>query len=124
MLYLDKKELSIPADMRGLLDRPDVPSPVCAVCLGTWDNDHHVIFKGAGGMSGELERRVPRIHLCGFGNASGCHGLAHSRRLHFDWRDGWEYLITEEPVKRHIALDMPGWERLPGWTLVERGGFD
>lgn len=121
MVTLDKHELSIPADMRGLLDKPDVISPCCAVCFRPYDNEHHVVFKASGGVSKELEKRIPRIRLCGMGNASGCHGKAHHRELHFDFRDGgWMYLETGKPTKRNEALEMPGWKLLGGWELVRR----
>ena len=69
----------------------------------------------------------PTVRLCGSGNASGCHGLAHAGMLHFRWasaehtdrRTGnvlvgghWEYLTTEEPTKYQMALAMGGWRRL------------
>ena len=70
----------------------------------------------------------PKLPLCGLGNASGCHGLAHQNRLHFRWvrkdaTDGpwylthvngghWEYLITKEPVKYQRAIEMDGWRPL------------
>ena len=120
-MTLDKAQLSLPQEMRELLDRPSVLSPVCAVCFKPWDNEHHVILKGAGGVPRALERRIPRVRLCGMGNTSGCHGRAHARTLHFDWRDGgWMYLETDKPTKRHEALEMPGWKLLGGWELVKR----
>ena len=54
--------------------------------------------------------RVPRLRLCGAGNTSGCHGDAHSKRLHFRYRDGWEFLRTE-PTRYENALACKGWRR-------------
>lgn len=113
----------------GLLDLPNVlvegaDGLVCAVCFRPATNRHHVVLKGAGGVSTEMDSRIPLVSLCGMGNASGCHGLAHQRRLHFDWRDGgWFYLETARPVKRETALEMPGWTMLGGWVLTERRWF-
>ena len=105
-------------EMEALLDKPSVLPTYCAVCFGPASNAHHVIIKGEGGVSGELDKRIPRIRLCGMGNASGCHGKAHARRLHFDFRDGdWMYLETPGGVKRAEALEMPGWKLLGGWVL-------
>lgn len=64
------------------------------------------------------EVRKPTITLCGFGNnlrdADGrcyCHGLAHSRMLHFKYVDGkLMYLKTEEPIGYLDALETEGWE--------------
>ena len=122
MVMLDKQELSVPQDMRELLDKPDVPSPCCAVCFRPYENEHHVVFKASGGVSKELEKRIPRIRLCGMGNLDGCHGKAHRRELHFDFRDGdWVYLETPGGMKREKALEMPGWKLLGGWELVRSG---
>lgn len=70
--------------------------------------------------------RLRRAALCGSGNLDGCHGDAHRRKLHFDWRNsGWRYLRTDCPTRRDAALEMDGWKRLPGWEMVlmdrERG---
>ncbi|MFR9169859.1 MAG: hypothetical protein ACLVKI_14535 [Gordonibacter urolithinfaciens] len=69
----------------------------------------------------------PTVRLCGSGNASGCHGLAHAGMLHFRWAAAehtdrltgnvlmgghWEYLLTDEPTKYQAALAMGGWRRL------------
>lgn len=77
-----------------------------------------------------VELPKPTIVLCGSGNTSGCHGLAHHERLHFRWvpmnashnstvktwgtfgAGHWEYLITDEPTKYQKALDMDGWREL------------
>lgn len=70
---------------------------------------------------------TPRCAVCGSGNGSGCHGLAHANRLHFRWvraeqrfnrpappgSGHWEYLLLPEPTKYADALAMDGWGRLP-----------
>ena len=88
-----------------LLDRPDLLPPYCVVCGKPANNAHHVIV----GMRKSL--RVPRLRLCGSGT-TGCHGLAHERRLHFRFRDGWEWLATDEPTKYQAAIEMDGWRAL------------
>jgi hypothetical protein len=99
---------------------------LCSVCLRPASNMHHAIMKGAGGVSEVVDRRIPRVALCGSGNLDGCHGDAHRRKLHFDWRNGgWRYLRTDCPTRRDDALEMDGWMRLPGWEMAlmdrERG---
>ncbi|MGI6125849.1 MAG: hypothetical protein ACOYEF_02680 [Planifilum sp.] len=94
-----------------LMGRPSLVGERCAVCGRPATNAHHVVMKGAGGVSRETDARIPRISLCGMGNCSGCHGLAHSRRLHFRWRGRWEWLYTPEPVKYQEALVMEGWRK-------------
>ena len=101
---------------RDLMDAPSVETRVCAICGRAWPlNRHHMVPRSAGELyEGGAKRRKPTIMLCGSGNASGCHGLAHSHRLHFDYRDGaLVYLITETPVKRLEALSEPGWHEVP-----------
>lgn len=93
---------------RALLDKPDMIRPWCIACGKPSTNHHHVIPKGMGGLQRDLERRIPLLSLCGMGNASGCHGLAHSGRLHFRWDGCWEFLRTE-PCKYEDALRMDGW---------------
>lgn len=94
---------------RDLLDHESVKSPLCVVCGRPATDSHHVVMKGAGGVTAALERRIPTLTLCGMGNASGCHGMAHRHMLHFRWRDGWEWLATDEPVKYGKAIEMGGW---------------
>lgn len=92
-----------------LLDKPSVVQKTCCVCGAIAQNNHHVIQKGMGGS--KLAKRIPTLALCGLGNTCGCHGLAHSSMLHFDYRGGkWVYLRTEEPTKRLDAIAMDGWK--------------
>lgn len=95
-----------------LLDKPSIGGNYCAICHRPANNHHHVIQKGCGGLPKRVERRIPTIILCGDGNMSGCHKDAHDHRLHFRWRDGWEYLRTDAPTKYQDALEMDGWKRL------------
>ena len=84
-----------------LLDAPDaIGWGFCRVCGRPATNRHHIVPKGMGGVPMVVERRIPLIELCGMGNAGGCHGLAHSRLLHFgyDREVGWMYLVTAEPA--------------------------
>ena len=69
-----------------LLDKPSVPdNGRCAICGRPAHDKHHVVQKGIGGVSDEIEARIPTMPLCGAGNASGCHGLMHARKLHVYW---------------------------------------
>ena len=92
---------------RHLLDKPSIESFKCCVCGKPASNNHHVIQKGIGGT--KLAKRIPTVPLCGMGNALGCHGLAHSGRLFFDWRDGWWFCLTEEPTTLEDVLEDGTW---------------
>lgn len=116
---------------------PSVKMDRCAVCGRTHPlEQHHIVKRSAGKMFKEgVEVKKPTVTLCGFGNnlkdGSGndlCHGLAHANRLHFRWVETkqpagrrfetfvkaghLEYLLTEEPVKYQVALQMEGWKPL------------
>jgi len=115
------------AFLRRLLDKPSViGSGRCAVCGRPSSNNHHVIQKGMGGVGRETEKRIPLIELCGNGNVSGCHGLAHSGILHLYWEEGmggWVFWRSPEPMKDFDAW----WDHsdeylpVPGWVEQEKG---
>ena len=92
---------------RALYSAPSIHTPYCVFCGRPATNDHHVVFRSQGGKDGAT------ISVCGMGNACGCHGLLHQRKLHVRFIDGnWEYLRTPEPTKYQNALEMKGWRRL------------
>lgn len=99
-----------------LLMGPSVVTDHCVVCGKTWPlNQHHPVRRSAGNLFGWDGKAVekPTLTLCGSGNASGCHGLAHSMRLHFRFEDGeWRYLMTQEPESDSEAFRMEGWTRI------------
>lgn len=113
-----------------LMECPTIRLDRCAVCGRPWPlNQHHIVKRSAGQLvRGGVVVPKPTITLCGSGNASGCHGLAHQGRLHFRWveadagREGWnlthvkgghlEYLLTDEPESYLDALKMDGWRPL------------
>lgn len=114
-----------------LLDKPSVDQePYCAVCGRPATNRHHVIEKGMGGVSRELERRIPKVTLCGMGNASGCHGKVHAHLLHLYWDDDgygggrWVMYETPEPMDdwRCWEAHMGEYVTLPGWEVQQRYG--
>lgn len=97
---------------RPLMDAPSVETRCCAVCGRSWPiNRHHLVPRSAGVLHDGRGRARPKptITLCGSGNASGCHGKAHSRRLHFRFEGQLEYLETDEPTRYLDALAMDGW---------------
>lgn len=127
---------TMPGHLRPLMDGCTVRLPFCAVCGRTSPlNQHHVVRRSAGQLvrNGAAVPK-PTITLCGCGNASGCHGLAHANRLHFRWvpscavgagfgnfarMDGgdgghWEYLRTDGPCGYAEALEMDGWREIAG----------
>lgn len=87
-----------------LMEAPSYTPGRCVVCGRTPVQAHHLVPRSHGGSKG------PVVHLCGLGNASGCHGKAHSHRLHFRYAGKLEYLLTDEPVKDYVAYDMEGWK--------------
>lgn len=105
-----------------LLGRPDVVSrPICAICGARATDAHHVLQKGAGGVSDAIDALIPRMRLCGAGNADGCHGLVHAHLLHVYWDDakgGWVFYLSDGPMgdmecwelNRGLYLPVVGWE--------------
>lgn len=125
---------TLPEFLQPLMAGTSLKLEHCAVCGKAYPlNQHHVVRRGAGKLYRD-GREVPKpcITLCGSGNTSGCHGLAHANRLHFRWvathRDQkrrvalrdvwtgcghWEFLMLDEPTDYLTALGMDGWRRLP-----------
>ena len=112
-----------------LMDGVTIRSDRCAVCGRSPVQMHHVVKRSAGKLyRNGIEVPKPLIPLCGLGNSSGCHGLAHQGRLHFRWVESdagsegwylthvqgghWEYLLTDAPVKYLDALKMDGWRAM------------
>lgn len=108
-------------DLWPLMEAEGCEQRYCCVCGRTNPlNQHHIVRRSAGSLSKRgRELAKPTVTLCGSGNTSGCHGLAHSYRLHFRSNDGMlEYLVTNEPTKYGKALRMNGWrpiKRSPAW---------
>ena len=86
-----------------LMDKPSIEHEYCPFCGRPATNRHHIVPRSQGGHDG------PTVTVCGMGNASGCHGEFHNRRLHLRYTDRWEYLRTREPTKYQTALGMEGW---------------
>lgn len=126
---------TLPEILRPLMMGVSVETPHCAICGRTWPlQRHHIVRRSAGKLyRGGVELPKPTVMLCGSGNASGCHGLAHQNRLHFRWvrpREAfnrptpqgsghWEYLITDEPMRYQRALEMDGWRPLPDFDALQ-----
>ena len=91
---------------KALMDKPSIEQQYCPFCGRPATNRHHIVARSQGGTDG------PTVTVCGMGNASGCHGLFHSHRLHLRYTDRWEYLRTKEPTKYQTALNMEGWRPL------------
>lgn len=130
---------TLPEIYRPMMGKPSTETPGrCAVCGRPCNPEkHHIVKRSAGRLfdARGVELKKPTVTLCGFGNTSGCHGLAHSGRLHFRWvdtdglrHDGprkrsafeeefsqcghWEFLVSDEPMKYQEALSEKGWKRL------------
>lgn len=89
---------------KALYNAPSIHQETCIICGRPATNQHHVVFRSQGGEDGAT------VSVCGMGNASGCHGLLHQRKLHLRYKDGeWQYLRTKHPMKYQFALAMKGW---------------
>ena len=102
-----------------MLDKPSIVSNKCAVCGKYATNQHHVVQKGMGGVSAEVEKSIPKITLCGSGT-TGCHGDVHAGRLHIMWCDGlggWVYHRTPRAVNHIIDWNQnrKDYRPLPMW---------
>ena len=125
------KVTTLPAILQPLMGKPSIKDHRCVVCGCTYPlNNHHIVRRSAGKMYvNGVELEKPVITLCGSGNASGCHGLAHENRLHFRWvtvpqkavQQGlpavngghWEYKIFDKPTKYIDAIKSDrGWKRI------------
>ena len=128
------KVTTIPEPYWPLMNVVTIESDRCVVCGRSPVQMHHVVKRSAGNMyRGGVRIPRPKLPLCGLGNASGCHGLAHQNRLHFRWvrpREAfnrptpqgsghWEYLITDEPTRYERALEMDGWRPLPDFDALQ-----
>lgn len=111
-----KDVCTIPRYLLRLMDKPSIKRADgrCLICGRPAENAHHIVKRSAGKwVTDGREHRKPTVELCGMGNASGCHGLAHQGRLHFRWVDQadiarhahekcagaghWEYKLFKEP---------------------------
>lgn len=103
-----------------LMDLQNITPGYCVICKRTYPTEkHHIVPRSAGELYRDGKKlKKPVIELCGFGNnlngSDGkpyCHGLAHSRMLHFRANEGrLEYLKTDHPTKYQDALEMDGWQ--------------
>lgn len=125
-----KDVCTVDAVLLPMMGKPSIDNEahVCCICGKPATDRHHIVRRGAGKLVRDgREVAKPTVRLCGIGNASGCHGLAHAGMLHFRWaatvsedtRTGivltgghWEYLLTDEPTKYQAALGMDGWRPL------------
>lgn len=93
-----------------LLDRPSITENgldghVCPVCGRYATNLHHVVPKGMGGVPAAIERRIPKMLLCGSGT-TGCHGAAHRGRLHLNYDGGrWLHWWSAVPMRDETAWE-------------------
>lgn len=90
---------------RAMMALPSVEGLCCPFCGRVATNRHHIVPRSQGGGDG------PTVAVCGWGNASGCHGRLHGHRLHMrpDGEGWWEWLETPFATKYDKALGLPGW---------------
>lgn len=89
-----------------LMQAPSWDTFLCPVCGRVNQSRHHVVYRSHGGGSG------PTISLCGFDNVTGCHGKAHQGYLHFNYVNGWMFLLADKPCSSFEADEMDGWKPL------------
>lgn len=114
------KKTTLPKMYWGMMGAPNVEGRCCAVCGSTYHlNRHHPVRRGAGELFGAdgKKLRKPTIMLCGQGNTEGCHGLAHSGRLHFDFFDTWMYCLCEAPTDYLTAQNEGTWVEFRDWDI-------
>lgn len=130
-----KDVCTIAAMLLPMMGKPSIDNAehFCCICGKPATNRHHIVKRSAGKLVVDgVEVKKPTVRLCGEGNASGCHGLAHAGKLHFRWVDEqafknvkangmfehyaigghWECLIVDEGTDYLTALSMDGWRRL------------
>lgn len=84
----------------------EVISDRCIFCGRPSTEQHHVVYKSHGGTKG------PTIPVCGWGNASGCHGMLHHGLLHVRWNEKlerWEACQFKKPTKKDVAEARGDW---------------
>ena len=92
---------------KALMQGPSIDTVCCPFCGRLASNAHHIVPRSHGGNDG------PTVRVCGMGNASGCHGLLHSHKLHLRWTGmEWQYIYTPEPMKYEKALQEEGWKHV------------
>lgn len=109
---------TMPELWRPLMGAESVELDRCAVCGRAWPlNRHHVVPRSKGELwVGGRRLPKPTVTLCGNGNASGCHGLAHSGRLHFRCMGGrLQFLLCPRPMRYEDALRVEGGWQDAGW---------
>lgn len=125
---LSKDVCTVDAILLPMMGKPSIDNAarVCCICGKPATDKHHIVRRGAGKLVlNGREVKKPTVRLCGDGNASGCHCLAHANRLHFRWAETvcadkssgyittgghWEYLLLVVPTKYQTALEMDGWK--------------
>lgn len=90
---------------RVMMDMPSIKSEFCPFCGKPATENHHIVPRSQGGLKG------PTVSVCGWGNATGCHGMLHKHIIHLrPGKNGWwEWLITPKGTKYDTALKMSGW---------------
>ena len=78
-----------------------------------WLELHHRLYRSRGGLGGPENAAA----LCGFGNASGCHGIAHSIKGELD---GWSVALGGDPEGVPLRMFRFGSVLLTADGLVRR----
>lgn len=91
-------------------------------CLGTASNIHHRLPTRMGGSSNPaLGTAANALHVCGMGNASGCHRFVDEFSTIAEWA-GWKLPAGSDPASVPVRYRCRTWRWLTedGKTVGER----
>lgn len=97
-----------------MLDLPSLNSDYCVVCGAYLTDGHHVIQKGMGGVSKEIDNRIPRISVCRI-----CHNMYHAKKLHFHFNKKWLWFISGQPMSDEAAWEQFSRHYTPATEPIE-----
>lgn len=102
----------IPANVRQIVERRS--RGICEGCNAAAATEmHHRLFRSRGGG----HEVANLIHLCGWGNHTGCHGIAHSGKQ--GEANGWALPSSVDPSD--APENRPIWDGLGWWRLGQDG---
>lgn len=101
---------------------------LCELCGHPATNIHHRLPRGMGGTRRAIHTVEWLLHLCGWGNSTGCHGAVESSR-HVAYTNGWLLRQHQTPPtspvwvygRTWVILKPDGtyepWGAQPGWQM-------
>lgn len=130
-----KDVCTVPEFLKPLMGKPSIDNAEgrCCWCgAPNATNRHHIVKRSQGKwVKDGREVSKPTVRLCGDGNASGCHGKAHSGKLHFRWVDPKPSRFTDEWSRSPLGSGhwearesdepcdvMAAWGEKDGWRKI------